>query len=107
MGTVKDMLKGCQKKIIMVKDTNSRYFESAYFVIKSGLPSSAKSADMLAEAHRLIADYSSAVALENTSETDNNVQPPKPQTPSHGLALSVILALAVIGIAAAAVIVIV
>ncbi len=101
------MLKGCQKKIIMVKDTNSRYFESAYFVIKSDLPISAKNSDMLSEAHRLIADYSSEMALQSSSGTDNNVQPPKPQPQSHHITLNVLLALAVIGIAAAAVIAIV
>ncbi len=98
------MLKGCQKKIIMVKDTNSRYFESAYFVIKSDLQPSAKNTDMLSEAHRLIADYSSEIALQNSVSTNNNVQPPKQQAPSHHLTLGIILALALIGIAAAAVI---
>ena len=28
------MLKGCQKKIIQIKETGSKYFEEAYFVIK-------------------------------------------------------------------------
>ncbi len=28
------MLKGCQKKIIFLKDTGSDFFEEAYFVIK-------------------------------------------------------------------------
>lgn len=38
----------------MVKDTNSLYFDSAYFVLKSDLPKSAGNSDMLAEAHRMI-----------------------------------------------------
>jgi len=29
------MLKGCQKKIIFLKDTGSDFFEEAYFVIKN------------------------------------------------------------------------
>lgn len=52
------MLKGCQRRIIMVKDTGSRYFDSAYFVIKSNLPPSAHDSDMLSEAHRMIEAYS-------------------------------------------------
>ena len=48
------MLKGCQRRIIMVKDTGSKYFDSAYFVIKHDLPSSSLESDMLAEAHRMI-----------------------------------------------------
>ncbi len=51
------MLKGCQRRIIMVKDTKSRYFDSAYFVIKSDIPPSCKDSDMLTEAHKMIAAY--------------------------------------------------
>ncbi len=51
------MLKGCQRRIIMVKDTGSQYFDSAYFVIKSDLPQSCKDSDMLSEAHRMIDAY--------------------------------------------------
>lgn len=29
------MLKGCQKKIIFLKDTGSDFFEEAYFIIKN------------------------------------------------------------------------
>ena len=28
------MIKGCEKKIIYLKDTKSEYFEEAYFVVK-------------------------------------------------------------------------
>lgn len=48
------MLKGCQRRIIMVKDTGSKYFDSAYFVIKHDLPKGSRESDMLAEAHRMI-----------------------------------------------------
>ena len=51
------MLKGCQRRIIMVKDTGSPYFDSAYFVIKSEIPSSCRNSDMLAEAHKMIERY--------------------------------------------------
>lgn len=30
------MVKGCQRTMIHVKDTGSRFFEEAYFVLKSG-----------------------------------------------------------------------
>ena len=59
------MLKGCQRRIIMVKDTGSRYFDSAYFVIKSDLPSSCKDSDMLLEAHKLIDAYSINPQIKN------------------------------------------
>ena len=46
--------KGCQKRIIMVNRPGSRYFESAYFVLKSGLPRSVSERDMLREAELLV-----------------------------------------------------
>ena len=52
------MIKGCQRRIIMVKDTGSPYFDSAYFVIKSDIPASCKNSDMLTEAHKMIDAYS-------------------------------------------------
>ena len=46
--------KGCQKRIIMVNRPGSRYFESVYFVLKSGLPRSVSERDMLREAELLV-----------------------------------------------------
>ena len=51
------MIKGCQRRIIMVKDTGSRYFESAYFVLRQDLPKGSRESDMLAQAHRMIDAY--------------------------------------------------
>lgn len=51
------MIKGCQRRIIMVKDTGSRYFDSAYFVLRHDLPKDSRESDMLAEAHRMINTY--------------------------------------------------
>ena len=48
------MVKGCQKKTIHIKDTGSKYYEEAYFVLKPGV-SEAKisSRDMISEAVRI------------------------------------------------------
>ena len=48
------MLKGCQRRIIMVRETKSPYFDTAYFVLRSDLPSSAGEHDMMKEAYRMI-----------------------------------------------------
>ncbi len=48
------MIKGCQKKIIMVKDTKSKYFDAAYFVLKKDIPQACSSSDILSEANRII-----------------------------------------------------
>lgn len=56
-GSVGFMLKGCQRKIIMLKNTGSNIFEEAYFVIRdSALRSHVSEADMIAEANRIIRD---------------------------------------------------
>ena len=64
------MLKGCQRKIILVKDLGSQYFESAYFVIKGDLSEVSKDSDMLAEAHRIIADCSSQMEFAPVREKE-------------------------------------
>ena len=62
------MIKGCQRRIIMVKDTGSPYFDSAYFVIKSDAPISCKDSDMLAEAHKMIDAYSKDEEIKTTQQ---------------------------------------
>ena len=52
------MVKGCQKKTIHIKDTGSRFYEEAYFVLRPGITDlSAPQGDMISEAVR-IADES-------------------------------------------------
>ena len=51
-GTV--MVKGCQKRTIHIKDTDSKYYEEAYFVLKPGVSESKiSSGDMISEAVRI------------------------------------------------------
>ncbi|MGM9646096.1 MAG: hypothetical protein ACI3XS_05360 [Eubacteriales bacterium] len=49
------MIKGCQKRIIFVKDTGSDYFEEAYFIMKSDseLPKTEES-DIVKEAENIV-----------------------------------------------------
>lgn len=47
------MIKGCQKKIIHIKNTNSPYFEEAYFILKEGCDELTMDNDMLKEAMRI------------------------------------------------------
>lgn len=51
------MIKGTQRRIIMVKDTESPYFDSAYFVIKSDVASHRHDGDLISEANRMIEAY--------------------------------------------------
>ena len=48
-------MRGCQKRVIYIKNTGSRHFEEAYFVISdSFLPSEATPEKMIDEANRII-----------------------------------------------------
>lgn len=48
------MVKGCQRKTIHIRDTGSRYYEEAYFILKPGVCDTPKSeADMIDEAMRI------------------------------------------------------
>lgn len=52
------MIKGCSRRMIVLKDTGSDFFEEAYFVLKSG-SSRCKlktERDFIAEAERIIAE---------------------------------------------------
>ncbi len=50
------MVKGCQRRIVVLKDTGSDLFEEAYFILKEDLPESAAkiSPDMVEEANRIL-----------------------------------------------------
>ncbi len=48
------MVKGCQKKTIHIKDTGSKYYEEAYFVLRPGVAESGGAdSDMIGEALRI------------------------------------------------------
>lgn len=48
------MIKGCQRKIIVIRDTGSDFFDEAYFIIKDGGTIPAGDDDMIAEANRIL-----------------------------------------------------
>lgn len=47
------MIKGCQKKIIHLRNTESPFFEEAYFVLKDGLSPLPKEDDIIKAAMRI------------------------------------------------------
>lgn len=58
------MLHGCQKKIYHVRNVGGKYFNEAYLVLRDGLEEAeyrAASADLAAEADRIIKEASSTV----------------------------------------------
>lgn len=48
------MVRGYQKRVIFVKNTGSRIFDEAYFVLSEREPDKKEKIDMIAEANRII-----------------------------------------------------
>ena len=48
------MVKGCQKKVICIKDTGSEMFEEAFFIMKPSKDGVRKENDMIREARRIL-----------------------------------------------------
>ena len=49
------MIKGAQKKMVVVRTRESRFFEEAYFVMRKDIPNAVRdSEDIVAEANRII-----------------------------------------------------
>ncbi len=60
------MIRGCSKKVIVVKDTGSSIFEEAYFIVNPK-ETARKYSDFLAEANRIIASKSVKSTVHKTS----------------------------------------
>lgn len=51
------MIKGARKQMIVVRTSNSRFFDEAYFVLREEAQSqNQKSSDILSEANRILAE---------------------------------------------------
>ena len=48
------MIRGAQKKMIVVRTRNSRMFEEAYFVMRQGADEGSQNHDILREANRIL-----------------------------------------------------
>ena len=54
------MIKGAQKQMIVVRTGASKYFDEAYFVLKSGInPARGERTDILSEANRILQESES------------------------------------------------
>ncbi|MBR5528496.1 MAG: hypothetical protein IKV97_05770 [Clostridia bacterium] len=65
------MIKGCSRRMIVLKDTGSDFFEEAYFVLKSGKPHCKikTERDFIAEAERIIAESTGVKLPERKKES--------------------------------------
>ena len=87
------LLKGVNKRVIVIKNPESEIFEEAYFIVKNkSLFRQAKENEMVLEANKIIADYSkqqkisAGFASENkNNKTKNNPDSQKNKTQKKSL----------------------
>lgn len=50
------MIKGCAKRVVVVRDINNSFFEEAFFIVKAGAgrQNATKENDYINEAHRIV-----------------------------------------------------
>ena len=64
------MVRGCQKKIIVMKNISSSFFDEAHFILKDSAAGKPliDEGDMIAEAHRIILEnqYSASAESEDS-----------------------------------------
>lgn len=63
------MIKGCERRMIKIENTESELFEAAYFIVRQNapLPKKCKKDDMLREAVRLTESRNSGIAFSSPS----------------------------------------
>lgn len=65
------MVKGCQKKVICIKDTGSDMFEEAFFIMKPSKDGVPKEGDMIREARRILENSRAQQGRTQCSERNN------------------------------------
>jgi hypothetical protein len=61
------MIKGCKKKIIQIKDTGSKFFEEAYFVIRDeALKAEINECNIIRDATAIVNEYISGATATKT-----------------------------------------
>lgn len=64
------MIKGCQKKMVIVKNISSDIFDEAYFILKDdGKYDSVKNDDMISEANRIVSQSTLCVPPKEACNT--------------------------------------
>lgn len=61
------MIKGINKNIVVIKNTGSRYFEEAHFILRNGVSDKGAEDKFLNEAHRIV----SSVLIEQGKQSKN------------------------------------
>ena len=86
---VLQLLKGVNKRVIIIKEPQSEIFEEAYFIMRSGkgLIKTPKENDMVAEANRILSAYNSQrehTPIRRKTAADSEKLPTLPENPTAG-----------------------
>ena len=72
------MLKGVNKRVIIIKNPESEIFEEAYFIVKNkSIFNQAKENEMVLEANRIISDYSRQQKITAGESKKNEKKAPR------------------------------
>lgn len=66
-----DMVKGTQRKVIVLKDTKSGMFDEAYFIVKKSADPNLSCRDMTNEAKRISEEFS----VKQKKKSDKYIRP--------------------------------
>ncbi len=72
------MIKGCAKRVVVVRDINSNFFEEAFFIVKAGAAkqnAQGKESDYINEAHRIVRSDLPEAALTGSAKVQNPYVP--------------------------------
>ncbi len=58
------MIKGCSRRVVYLKNTDSAMFDEAYFLLSNGQAARTGEKDMIREAERIISETSGAAVTE-------------------------------------------
>ena len=87
------MVRGCQKKIIYVKNTDSKVFDEAYFVLSDKIPEATEECDMVEEANRILGECVSYKEKRRIFATVKNIFKDKISILFAGIIIGIVLVL--------------
>lgn len=67
------LIKGCAKRVVVVRDINNSFFEEAFFIVKAGAgkQNATKENDYINEAHRIVRSDLPQTAISVSSASQN------------------------------------
>lgn len=65
------MVRGCQKRTVHIRDTGSKYYEEAFFILRPGALDSNAQSDMIEEAMRIAEETLNSAVPEKKRKKKN------------------------------------